>query len=100
MSLINIAYFQEGKRRCYNVGKDLRKRYDGFLNASYHYSIIEGRSTDYDRTKDSLQLVLAGLFPPTEELIWMEGMNWIPIATDYDKREADRVIKILYLLLG
>lgn len=82
---------QEGKRRCYDIGAALRQRYDGFLDTSYHYSLIEGRSTDYGRTKESLQLVLAGLFPPTQQLTWMKGMNWTPIATYYEKKDFDKV---------
>lgn len=80
-----------GKKRCYDVGTSLRQRYEGFLNSSYHYSLIEARSSDYVRTKESLQLVLAGLFPPTDELMWLNGMKWIPIATVYDKKEEDKV---------
>lgn len=86
-----LSALQEGKRRCYEVGTALRKRYDGFLNASYHYSLIDARSTYSDRCKESLQLVLAGLFPPTQELIWYDGMDWLPIAIHYDKKETDKV---------
>lgn len=86
-------HFQLGKKRCYDIGTSLRQRYADFLEASYHYTLVEGRSTDYMRTKDSLQLVLAGLFPPTEELTWLHGMNWTPIATIYEKRDADKVCR-------
>lgn len=83
---------QEGKRRCYDIGTALRKRYDGFLDSNYHYSLIEGKSSDLVRTKESLQLILAGLFPPTKELTWLAGMNWTPIATRTDKKNEDKVI--------
>lgn len=84
--------FQAGKKRCYDIGTALRQRYDGFINASYHYSVVEGTSSYLMRTKESLQLALAGLFPPTEELRWSQDLNWIPIGTFYDKREEDKVI--------
>lgn len=73
------------------MGAALRNRYNGFIDESYHYTLVEGRTTDYGRTKESLQLVLAGLFPPTPDLTWMEGMNWLPIATFYDKRGTEEV---------
>lgn len=40
---------------------------------------LEATSTDYDRTKMSLALVLAGLYPPTGKLRWNEGLNWQPV---------------------
>lgn len=84
---------QKGKQRCYKLGQGLRNRYDGFLNASYHYSLVEATSTHFGRTKESLQLVLAGLFPPTPELKWSETLNWIPIASYYDKLGTEKVNK-------
>lgn len=84
--------FQEGKRRCYNLGIALRTRYNTFINQSYHYTLVEGLSSDYERTKESLQLLLAGLFPPDEKLTWMQGINWIPIATYYNEKYNDKVV--------
>lgn len=37
------------------------------------------RSTDYDRTLMSAQLVAAGLFPPSDEEIWNDQINWQPV---------------------
>lgn len=37
------------------------------------------QSTEYDRTIMSAQANLSGLYPPTEEEIWMEGILWLPI---------------------
>lgn len=48
-------------------------------------------SSSYMRAKESLQLVLAGLFPPTKELIWLPGMNWLPIAIHYSEKQKDMV---------
>lgn len=81
------------------MGTALRQRYEGFLDSSYHYSIIEGTSSSYARAKESLQLILAGLFPPTQELLWSEDLNWLPIATYFDKKPTDMVIKIAIILV-
>lgn len=78
------------------MGKRLRKRYEGFLNSAYHNSIVEARSSHYVRAKETLQLVLAGLFPPTPELTWSTDLNWVPIATHSEEKERDMVI-VLHL---
>lgn len=87
--------FQVGKNTMYNLGTKLRARYNDFLNSSYHYTLVEGTSTYLERTKESLQLVLAGLFPVTEELSWNKNLNWTPIATYYNPKGKDKVNKIL-----
>ncbi|XP_057665232.1 venom acid phosphatase Acph-1-like [Diorhabda carinulata] len=79
----------EGKLRVYNLGKEIREIYTGFLDESYNIDLIEATSSDFNRTKASLQLFLAGLFPPTKELIWLEGFNWQPIAYTYQERNLD-----------
>lgn len=73
----------------YNLGTNLRARYKDFLNASYHYTLVEGTSSYYERTKESLQLVLAGLFPVTEEISWNTNLNWTPIASYYNPKGKD-----------
>lgn len=48
----------------------------------------------------SLLLVLASLFPPTEEFMWNAGLNWQPIpfnTSDYDKVCAVSVFKFGFL---
>lgn len=67
----------------------IRKRYGKFLGERYESDEVYGYSTDQDRTKMSLQLVLAGIYPPTPELTWHENINWIPIPTKYNPRKFD-----------
>lgn len=93
----NISYWepygykqltQEGRRTEYKLGEAFRERYDQLIGPNYHYDLIEARSTVTDRTKMSLLLVLASLFPPTEEFMWNAGLDWQPIpfnTSDYDK---------------
>ncbi|CAH1169920.1 unnamed protein product [Phaedon cochleariae] len=80
----------KGKLTAFKVGQELRERYKGFLDETYNIKLIDARSSDFNRTKASLQVMLAGLFPPTEELVWLEGMNWQPIATTYVERTSDK----------
>lgn len=53
--------WQRGKDREYQLGKHMREEYGDFLGDIYVPSDIITRSTDLDRTKMSLQLVMAGL---------------------------------------
>lgn len=49
----------------------------------------------------SLLLVLAALFPPTEEFVWNIGLDWQPIpfnTSDYDKVCAISVFKIGFFM--
>ncbi|XP_011499820.1 PREDICTED: venom acid phosphatase Acph-1-like [Ceratosolen solmsi marchali] len=72
-----------GKSQAYGLGCALRDRYAGFLGAGYRPEDVYARSSDYDRTKMSLQLVLAGLYPPIGHQIWNSELNWMPIPYDY-----------------
>nr|XP_056719133.1 testicular acid phosphatase [Euleptes europaea] len=67
------------------LGHFLRKKYAGFLSASYKPQQIYVRSTDYDRTIMSAQANLMGLYLSTDPEI---GWKPIPIHTvpvKYDK---------------
>ncbi|XP_031358838.1 venom acid phosphatase Acph-1-like [Photinus pyralis] len=72
----------EGKMREYNLGKMLHARYGEFLGM-YTPEVVDALSTNYNRTKMSLELVLAGLFPPESPLDWNKELNWQPIPYNY-----------------
>lgn len=73
------------------MGEALRKRYGDFLGKIYVPSNLEARSTDMDRTKMSLLLVLAALFPPHTDQTWNSELNWQPIPFSYKRLEDDPV---------
>ncbi|XP_076385518.1 venom acid phosphatase [Megachile rotundata] len=79
----------QGKRREYTLGKFLRMKYGRFLGDIYTPDTANCLSSDYDRTKMSLQLVLAGLFPPNKEQKWNAMLNWQPIPANYVRRFED-----------
>ncbi|XP_015179982.1 PREDICTED: venom acid phosphatase Acph-1-like [Polistes dominula] len=81
----------DGKLREFRLGEFLRKRYDNYLGSLYIPKTIEARSSDYDRTKVSLQLVLAGLFPTKNVQIWNDNLLWQPIPTKYVPRVYDNL---------
>ncbi|XP_050498303.1 venom acid phosphatase Acph-1-like [Diabrotica virgifera virgifera] len=80
-----------GKRKQYLVGLELRKRYDRFLGDYYYPQLIDARSTHYNRTKMSLELVLAGLFPPRKEDEVL-GMPWQPVPYNYFPVKQDDIL--------
>ncbi|XP_018403581.1 PREDICTED: uncharacterized protein LOC108780391 [Cyphomyrmex costatus] len=82
----------EGKKHEYRLGKFLRSRYNDFLGSLYTPKILIARSSDYERTKMSLQLVLASLFPPKSVQRWNPLLNWQPIPTLYAPRVDDNII--------
>ncbi|KAJ8951021.1 hypothetical protein NQ318_006406 [Aromia moschata] len=93
-----------GKRREYNIGKELRERYNSFLGEFYYPELVEATSTNYNRTKVSLQLMLASLFPPSGLEIWKTNFEWQPVPYNYLPSPHDKVLlgtlcpyyKILY----
>jgi prostatic aicd phosphatase len=76
--------------REYKLGQTLRDRYNDFLSNLYFPKDVMALSSDYDRTKMSLQLVLAGLFPPLDNSQqWNPELNWQPIPVSYLPRVDD-----------
>ncbi|KAI4503448.1 hypothetical protein M0802_001670 [Mischocyttarus mexicanus] len=88
IQLVNV----KGKERAYELGKFLRSRYENFLSKIYIPELITAQTTDYSRTKMSLQLVLAGLFPPTTIQKWNAQINWQPIPYTYVSRIQDNIL--------
>ncbi|ERL91221.1 venom acid phosphatase Acph-1 [Dendroctonus ponderosae] len=74
---------EEGKRTEYRIGTTLRERYQNFLGNAYNIDFIDSRTTNVNRTKMSLQLVLAGLWPPTGQQVFLPWLNWQPIPYNY-----------------
>ncbi|CAG9766715.1 unnamed protein product [Ceutorhynchus assimilis] len=82
-----------GKSMAFTLGKSLRNRYNKFLGDIYLPEAVFTQSTDYDRTKMSALLALAGLFPPAKAQKWNEQLEWQPIPFDYEKDHRDFVLK-------
>ncbi|XP_050295641.1 venom acid phosphatase Acph-1-like [Anthonomus grandis grandis] len=97
---LNYTYFplqhgqltNAGKVREYSIGTQLRDRYDTFLGPLYIPDLIDSRSTDRNRTKMSLLLVLASLFPPKCSEVWNPALNWQPIPYNYVPEKDDTVL--------
>ena len=67
-------------QRQYELGVKLRQRYNDFLGNIFTWKSVETFSTDFDRTKMSALLTLAGLYPPGPTQKWNANVPWLPIA--------------------
>ncbi|GLV41158.1 uncharacterized protein CBL_04682 [Carabus blaptoides fortunei] len=83
-----------GKFQEYYIGLNLRQRYAKFLGDIYTPDVLEARSTDFSRTKMSLQLVLAGLWPPGNTQQWNYELNWQPIPFNYEPAKKDQILTL------
>ncbi|CAH0561439.1 unnamed protein product [Brassicogethes aeneus] len=72
-----------GKLKEYSIGTQLRKRYNDFLGQEIYPQLVDARSTEYNRTKASLLLCLAGLFPPTTMDLFENSLSLQAIPTNY-----------------
>ncbi|CAH1987876.1 unnamed protein product [Acanthoscelides obtectus] len=82
-----------GKQKEFNIGRALRDRYKHFLGDYFLPQIVEALSTDYYRTKMSLELVLASLFLPNKEQMFETGLYWQPVPYDYLPSNHDPVLR-------
>uniref|UniRef100_A0A8V0ZX41 Lysosomal acid phosphatase n=1 Tax=Gallus gallus TaxID=9031 RepID=A0A8V0ZX41_CHICK len=84
---------QVGMRQQWELGQALRRRYHGFLSASYRRQEIFIRSTDYDRTLMSAEANLAGLYPPEEQQMFNPNISWQPIPVHTVPESGEMLLK-------
>ena len=75
-------------QREYELGQMLRLKYDKFLGET-EFDDFHARSTNFDRTKMSLQLVLAGVHKPNNRSRLSSQVNWSPVPINFVDREVD-----------
>jgi prostatic aicd phosphatase len=77
----------------YELGSFLRNRYRSYLGSLYRLSDVHAQSTGVSRAKMSLQLVLAGLYPPKgTALEWNHRVNWQPFDIKYQNLNEDSLL--------
>jgi len=81
-----------GKRMHYHLGQWLRKRYSHLLGPDYSETEVLVRSTDVDRTLMSAQSNLAGMFPPTKAMRWLDNFPWQPVPVHTVPQNQDSVL--------
>lgn len=88
-----LRSIQLGKEQAYDLGLFFRRRYDTFLG-DYSPDKVSALASDYDRTINTADVVLAGLFPPKGDQIWNEDLLWQPIGVHSIPFEMDYLIKV------
>jgi len=84
---------QTGKRQHYELGKWLRKRYNGLVGQTYSKEEMYVRSTDVDRTLMSALSNLAGFYPPVGKDAWNQDLlQWQPIPVHTEPEKKDHIL--------
>lgn len=83
----------EGKLQLYEIGQFYRNRYGHLLGDHYWPSEYYTQSTDVDRTKVSMQLVNAGMWPPKSVQIW-GPLDWQPIPVHSEPLSEDMLLLV------
>ncbi|GAB1863161.1 Lysosomal acid phosphatase [Camponotus japonicus] len=81
-----------GKKRAYKLGLTLRNRYNSFLGNVYQQTNIYAQSTMVVRTKMSLQVVFASLYPPADLQKWNPLLLWQPVDFEYTSTTYDELM--------
>ncbi|XP_046670606.1 testicular acid phosphatase homolog isoform X2 [Homalodisca vitripennis] len=79
MVRVSLPHFQRGRMQMYKLGLKIRSLYNGFLDELYYGEDFVAKSTAFERTIQSAQLFLAGLFPPRDFQVWNKTLLWQPI---------------------
>ncbi|CAI6369223.1 unnamed protein product [Macrosiphum euphorbiae] len=83
-----------GKRKQYELGKFIRKRYSGFLDVLYSSKKVTFRSTDVDRTIMSAQLVASAMYKPVGVQQWNRHLEWQPVPIHSEPLKDDRLLLV------
>ncbi|XP_065170831.1 venom acid phosphatase Acph-1-like isoform X2 [Atheta coriaria] len=81
-----------GRKQCFAFGQTLRNRYSKFLGPDYVNGLVEAKSSEISRARTTLQLVLAGLFPPSSTSKIHDTLNWQPVPFTYKPLKEDALI--------
>ncbi|XP_076233585.1 lysosomal acid phosphatase-like [Calliopsis andreniformis] len=85
---------KEGMVRMYNVGRWIRDRYGSIIGPKYESRLSLIQSSYADRCIMSAQVLLAALYPPTSDEIFVPGLNWRPVPVHSTPRQLDKIIVV------
>ncbi|KAK9306122.1 hypothetical protein QLX08_003169 [Tetragonisca angustula] len=82
--------------RMYNVGQWIRNEYGSTIGNKYESDLSLIESSYADRCIMSAQALLAALYPPTTEEIFVPGLIWRPVPVHSTPRHLDKIIVVKY----
>ncbi|XP_014485430.1 PREDICTED: lysosomal acid phosphatase-like [Dinoponera quadriceps] len=88
------ALTKKGMLQLYNLGRWIRQEYGAIIGNKYESVNTSVRSTYADRCIMSAQTLLAGLFLPSPEDIFVPGLEWTPVPVHAIPREVDKLIAV------
>ncbi|KZC06429.1 Lysosomal acid phosphatase [Dufourea novaeangliae] len=88
------ALTKKGMLRMYNVGQWIREKYGSLIGRKYESRLTLVQSSYADRCLMSAQALLAGLYPPLPDEIFVPGLNWRPIPVHSTPRNLDKTIVV------
>ncbi|KAG4068599.1 hypothetical protein HA402_004940 [Bradysia odoriphaga] len=85
----------QGKEYMYETGRWLNRRYGRFLGPLYQPDLVWAQTTGVTRTKMTMAMVLAGLFPPQDTAMeWSRKVNWQPIPIESEPLDEDTLLLV------
>ncbi|XP_054011568.1 lysosomal acid phosphatase-like [Hylaeus anthracinus] len=85
---------KKGMVQLYNVGRWIRDVYGSLIGVKYKSSLLLAQSSYADRCIMSAQTLLAGLYPPSSDEIFVPGLNWRPVPVHSVPRDLDKTIVV------
>ncbi|XP_011169299.1 lysosomal acid phosphatase [Solenopsis invicta] len=88
------ALTKKGMRQLYNVGQWIRLKYGAIIGRKFENAATLVRSSYADRCVMSAQALLAGLFVPSPEDMFLPDLAWTPVPVHSIPRELDKLITV------
>ncbi|XP_018341697.1 PREDICTED: EH domain-containing protein 3 [Trachymyrmex septentrionalis] len=83
---------KKGMRQLYNMGQWIRLKYGPIIGRKFESTATLIRSSYADRCVMSALALLAGLFTPSPEDMFVPGLTWTPVPVHSTPRELDKLI--------
>ncbi|KAK0072482.1 hypothetical protein PV326_014426, partial [Microctonus aethiopoides] len=87
---------KKGMLELYNLGTWLRREYNSLIGRKFKSSEVQIKSSYADRCIMSAQTLLAGLFPPSEEDLFIDNILWRPVPVHSIPRDLDKLITVKF----
>ncbi|XP_011872301.1 PREDICTED: lysosomal acid phosphatase [Vollenhovia emeryi] len=88
------ALTKKGMLQLYNVGQWVRLKYGAVIGRKFESTATLVRSSYADRCVMSAQALLAGLFVPSPEDMFVPGLAWTPVPVHSIPRNLDKLIAV------